>query len=1593
MSELLKKQIMRTMQAGKPSLFGQAWLLLLHILLGLQHVWAFLFLPSARSFEHVHELTQAGYTASYLDHCRMQHNIRFGTLAYSMVLACGIAFVTATVEIINPQQFGHPAYAASLTVNSSADDDDGSCDVAPGDCTLREAINAASNGDTINFTGAMTITLNQSLNINKAITIDGFGVDSNSTRLVCADSSVNPGVRLGTSFATINRVSVLSCIAGIQVMPSLTNVTIQDSTIKGGTGFGIQVLENASVNVSNNTFVDNTGIALDFNNSTTNSVTGNTFSGNPTSVNATNPTSLVINDNTFTGSNARFGVVIDGGSLVSFSGNTFTGITRIDSYALEIVGSPSSVTVGLDANDLGTANIFSGNSGAIHITGNTHLIKGNTFSDTTVTDVYAETLSGSFIEYNTFSGGVYGVSLVDSDENFITANTLSDYTGGIGIHLNTDSDGNTVNDNTLTDVDGDNILLNNGSDDNTVEINTISKSVSDSDVQIGVHMDGSSSNIIAGNVISGLNGPGVILNNDSDDNIVGYSLDNIGNGNTLSGNLYAVELQGTEQTGNIIRRNTMVNDSSDLIVLTNSASDATPANSDFTTHNASKISGVTVAGALVDLYYSLPDSNTVTYLASKIADVNGVWSYQADLTSYGRLYTTISTASGTGIFNSRVQPGVDVIVTDFSVSDITATTATLTWTTNINTNSSIQYAKTGGSETIVTTDDATKTHAYTLTGLNAATDYTVSIAAADVDDDLNTGLSSEKSFTTQAASFGSVTLEQYATNLANTTTVTSIGGDVEVDATSTPAELFPLGDLTFTFTDKKSRLDDYRLHFVLKVVQGKNIVNQKKAFNQAGKASFQVKQQLLALEKTYAVYSGVIKNGVYLNGDGLAKRFTFTLIDAPQLLSPSTPVYYRMPEEFVVASKAPSVTVYVDEQFHCVATMTDGVGSCQPPFGLALGSYTVRLVDARGGTLSLPLLISDFAAGNVLTTDVRSANFYKRLIYNGQPTLVGVVPTGHTVEVHIPQVDGAMLAEVKASTGAITTWQYKLKIATLPVGATDATIIYRNPAGVITEQTTYRIMRTYRAVAPAVIDPANNTSATTAPTIQVIGPNDHTLELLDSAGTRLGFTSYTNGGKAVALSSWYTDVGTYTVTLRNRNRLNVPSLPTTFTFTITAPVTATATIVTDVDTNTNTTTNTGTDTSNTNTNTTDTTNDNTNTSADTNTTNTNSTTTNTNTTVKIIDTDKDGLADIEEPDYGTDLNNPDTDGDTLYDGDEVAFGSDPLTSDGDEDGLTDPQEYTMQTNPKLSDTDTDSVLDGAEVVAQTNPTDFDSDDDELSDNEGDEYGTDATDADSDDDRLLDGDDLSRGCDPLQADSDADGIDDLTEALAGTDCSATDNLWSNLTGVEALLQEQAIALYNSTGTETVSYPLLTSAQVTAEDGLAEQLTTQITTATSLDIIPGAQTVVSDGTVKVVTRTTEISITNWIAGLNPNTTDDTYVLVKGSVILSDSLKNQPAYVLVTFFSTPIVKIAQVDPNGQWTMSVPAELLTTGEHTAFAAVEVNGTRSEQVEVAKFVIENKRTLSNTSWLIIINVVVAIVALLAAWFVHLRRQSASPLS
>ncbi|MDY0148870.1 MAG: carbohydrate-binding protein [Kiritimatiellia bacterium] len=121
-----------------------------------------------------------------------------------------------------------------------------------------------------------------------------------------------------------------------------------------------------------------------------------------------------------------------------------------------------------------------------------------------------------------------------------------------------------------------------------------------------------------------------------------------------------------------------------------------------------------------------------------------------------------------------------------------------------------------------------------------------------------------------------------------------------------------------------------------------------------------------------------------------------------------------------------------------------------------------------------------------------------------------------------------------------------------------------------------------------------------------------------------------------------------------------------------------------------------------------------------------------------VDTDKDGIKDYVEMDWGLDPGNADTDGDGLDDGFEAGYDGNVNTYNP----------YHPTSNPSgrdlsatRADTDLDGVSDGDEILV---------------------YGTDPLRADTDGDGLSDGEEVHLGTDPLKPDTDGDGMSDYDE---------------------------------------------------------------------------------------------------------------------------------------------------------------------------------------------------------------------------------------
>ncbi|WOH35801.1 PQQ-binding-like beta-propeller repeat protein [Thalassotalea fonticola] len=141
-----------------------------------------------------------------------------------------------------------------------------------------------------------------------------------------------------------------------------------------------------------------------------------------------------------------------------------------------------------------------------------------------------------------------------------------------------------------------------------------------------------------------------------------------------------------------------------------------------------------------------------------------------------------------------------------------------------------------------------------------------------------------------------------------------------------------------------------------------------------------------------------------------------------------------------------------------------------------------------------------------------------------------------------------------------------------------------------------------------------------------------------------------------------------------------------------------------------------------------------------------------------LDSDNDGLTNLQEFNLLTDPQNSDSDNDGINDGDEVnTYGTQPLDADSDDDGLNDGEEVnTYFTQPLNSDSDSDGLTDEQEVnVYLSNPLNSDSDNDGLADN----FEVDNQ--------------LNPNVDDAQLDADSDGLDNIGEFTAGSNINKAD----------------------------------------------------------------------------------------------------------------------------------------------------------------------------------------------------------------------------
>lgn len=1689
-------------------IFFAACLLLSFIGMTMIHAFDVLFLSPQASFERFHRLDKdSGYSGSYTSHRRWKHNVRFGTLSYSLVLITAVMFTTTVVQLLGGGDSIKPAFAASLTVNSDNDVNDGVCDNAH--CSLREALNAAGVGDTITFSVDAVINLANAAPImtvsDNAVTVDATG---RNVTLDCGNG-VNPapvatGLIITGNNVTIKNVGVQNCqntgihvksadvvldqvrvqgISNDSILAGLRTV-IKDSNVRGPStdasncvsvgseaadtvikdniiySCGTGILNNASngLIIDGNTLTDHSAFAVSIDAQSDATIQSNNFGGNVLGVGEGNARGIYIGqasslntiaDNSFQKTSTERSIYIfqSAGNTISnnsfnneasdviyvenSSGNKIFGntITSSQGNAISFIADSNGNFIGEDASGNGSANTINDVVTGIRLNGSDNEIYSNDIRN------YSE----------------YGMELQSSSSNQVGQNTIIGKTGSKAGLMLSSSDGNIVTDNIITDS---------GSE--------------------GIRIDSADNNTIKGNTIQNNSTHGITLRGDSRGNVIGYDRDDNGAANTITDNaingIFAEEATVVE---NVWRRNTWDDqiNQGQAVALDNGANEiAEPTYNVFTNDG---ISGSSEVSAVIDIYNAPIDAVWTLVGTVQANDSDGAWSLEADFTNIDRVAVMQTSTKSSSRF-SIADEKTDTSFQNLTESEITSSSAIVSWTTSQELIGSVIYStdqtevenNTGTEVASDSGDTVTTSHVVQLTNLQPSTEYFykaissqadgsgsiesdiqsfTTIAPDEVPEELvinsvtassitknSVALTVETNLATQATfdlgttvNYGRV---QNSTTLATSHTVSfanlqpNTTYHYRVSVTDESSNTVTSNDKTFTtlrvvedsinnFTitspdfsaqviggdDVHVNVPYQKLDFELNnVTQGKlvqfvvekynkkteqatkQIVNQKKAADEKNKVNFIVKKRQLELGQAYLVSTGT-------TNVALTRRFTFTpRYPQPQLVFPKPQfgdavIVNSIPEEFVAyAPNMPvgstiSFTILSQDgstvQVSCSgSTNGEKLARCSMPFFPAAGVYRLDVTSASGDSIAsaLEFIISN-GVSDTISLDSRSG---ERITTSTSPTLSFLkFKSNSTLTMEASFLSGPYVLQGPTADngGQVISGSSKFTLFSWPKGVFELHVIEKTPNGKIIQDHKVKGWAVHKAVQPAVIAPANEARYSVNDTINVTlaSPNDYKLQVFQvvNGADRLVYETISqNNGATINLNEFIGQrTGTHVFKFRGispsffKSAFTQLSLVTYRPAAVVTPPVEPVVEVTEPEV--------------------DTTTDTTEVINIPDTTVVTEPDTDTGEVVTPIQPDEiDGDLPDTDADGTPDVADDDIDGDGLINTEETTIGTDPANPDSDSDGIVDGDEVANDIDPTNSDTDGDGLGDGLEEVLETDPNNPDT----ISD---------PTDTDSDEDGLSDSIEDGLGTDPVKKDSDNDGIDDPLDAVFDYDLPD-----------ESILRDQAQSIanayYQASGLEQPTVYSLTEEVIPLTDEqiqiVTENLTEQITTNTEMEIVPGSNVSVVNGEIPVIKIKRVITIADiiaWLLGRFKEAVDDTVIVLSGVIEVTRNdvpllLNSLPTVVSTSVFSQPVVQIAQAQTNGQWTMTVPAELLSTGEHTIYAASEINGVNGGQVEIARFVIEQETELSKTTWLVIINVGIALIALIISIFLQLRKRS-----
>ncbi len=367
--------------------------------------------------------------------------------------------------------------AATLTVTTTADTNDGVCDA---DCSLREAVSAAASGDTVVFSSlfntpqTITLTLGQ-ITIDKDLTITGTGQDlvtisgNNAGRIFNITGNVNvtmSGMKLrdGKVGTTSSSDAVGGAILMVGGGLNLTNMEFTNNTafyspFNEGDGGAIAAsnLTATNLKVHNNTSPGAT-VAAGSANIANSVISDNAFgvaAGQTLTI-----SDIVVRTNSFLGVNSEFLTVSN--ATISDNGRGVAGGDSLSTTIVENSLISGNTNVGIQTSGIATIrhSIISNNSrndegGGIANTGTMFIINSVISGNTAATHgggIRSSTGSHLYITNSTISGNVAGTNLASalgggiygrgSSNVVFTNSTISNnQTSGSGGGLKTENSG------------------------------------------------------------------------------------------------------------------------------------------------------------------------------------------------------------------------------------------------------------------------------------------------------------------------------------------------------------------------------------------------------------------------------------------------------------------------------------------------------------------------------------------------------------------------------------------------------------------------------------------------------------------------------------------------------------------------------------------------------------------------------------------------------------------------------------------------------------------------------------------------------------------------------------------------------------------------------------------------------------------------------------------------------------------------------------------------------------------------------------------------------------------------------------------------